>query len=181
MLNINHVETCYDFIFHTKKQNVSYSSSVPIAAKLISYTVDSPPDESLAITQTHMQTIPESREAEIPPSHPLEMGPALLQHQEPIVDPESDQVVKPSSKRMSGSTSMDSLLSLSDVDFGMEEQTTGTEEVPVVDGPEVDGPVIQRRKTKVRSFNFPSGVVRWDLQNSDPTSSPVQSTSPSDC
>lgn len=61
---------------------------------------------------------------------------------------EADSNRKPlkqsSAKHMQSSTSMDSLLSLSDVDFGMEEQTRGTEEV--------DGPGEPEKKVKVRAM-----------------------------
>lgn len=119
--------------------------SLGTSAKLLPYSVRSAHSDDV------MHTIPETREAKIPPTS----LPTILMHQEPILEPESDR--KPGFKHMSSPTSSDSLLSLNDVDFGMEEQSAGPSvevqaERPAID---VDEPDTDRPDTDLADTRRP--------------------------
>lgn len=86
-----------------------------------------------------MQTIPESQELGVPPKYDapqtnsteaLPPSQRIVQHLEPLSEPpEPDHTHKQQGgKHMTGSTSLDSLLSLTDLEFGMEERAVVTED-----------------------------------------------------
>lgn len=110
----------------------------------MSYSVRSAPADDTS-GPAPMQTIPESsspstQATDSPPTMKRSAGQVTLQYQEHLVDTDSARRPPKRSpvKHVTSSTSMDSLLSLSDVDFGMEEQTRSSEE-----------PVMEEKKFRV--------------------------------
>ena len=112
--------------------------------KLQSYSVPSP--QITSSCPPVMQTIPESGElgTTTQPLAPEGSTPTtdpplrVSQHMEKVSELEASpqQHEAPGGLRqVTSSTSMDSLLSLSDVDFGMEERAGGTEETDLDTGP----------------------------------------------
>lgn len=119
----------------------------------MTYSVQSAPADLEESSTAPMQTIPETHESSFPSAQQTTPPVTLtaMQHQQPISDPETGQRSNQQApgKQLTSSNSMDSLLTLSDVDFGMEEQTQGVDEV---DGPPPETLGWVERKRKVRSY-----------------------------
>lgn len=99
--------------------------------------------------ETHLHPRPSAGDNAPPPSSDGIAGRPALQHQERVVDDGGDRKRSPA-RRLTPSTSvesMESMLTLSDVDFGMEEQAKGG--VAEEEEPKLLDEGVEEKKVKV--------------------------------